>query len=182
MNPNKNLAGVVKAFEALRDLDFDLVIAGEPNSRVFGEVNADGTARWTGRVSDEELKALYEAASCFVHASFYEGFGLPPLEALACGCPVVSSDAASLPEVLGDAALYCDPSNPQDIANKIRLALSGEYRPAGVQTALDRFQWKHSAARLKEILDALRERCNEAQGREAHNATPRSSPLQKGSI
>lgn len=174
-NPSKNLAGVVKAFGQLKDLDIDLIIAGEPNSRVFSGFRADGAARWTGRVNDEELKALYEAASCFVHASFYEGFGLPPLEALACGCPVVSSNAASLPEILGDAALYCDPSNPVDIANKIRLALSDGYQPTEVQATLQRFQWKRSAARLKEILDTLREHRGEAR-----SAARRTSPAQKG--
>ncbi len=72
-----------------------------------------------GYVSDGELRTLYENASAFVYPSFYEGFGIPPLEAMTCGCPVVVARSSALPESCGDAALYCDPSNPEDIAEKV---------------------------------------------------------------
>jgi glycosyltransferase involved in cell wall biosynthesis len=74
-----------------------------------------------GYVTDGELRALYENALCFVYPSMYEGFGLPPVEAMTCGCPVIVAKAASLPEICGDAALYCDPMDPRDIARAIRL-------------------------------------------------------------
>jgi glycosyltransferase involved in cell wall biosynthesis len=83
-----------------------------------------------GYVNDGELRALYEGAACFVYPSLYEGFGLPALEAMACGCPVIVSAAASLPEVCGDAALYCDPLDPESIARQIRRLMSDARRPA----------------------------------------------------
>ncbi len=74
---------------------------------------------FTGFVNDEELQALYQNASLYVFPSLCEGFGLPPLEAMAQGVPVVSSGATCLPEILGDAAIYFDAKNPQDMAGKI---------------------------------------------------------------
>ncbi|WP_260405563.1 glycosyltransferase family 4 protein [Paenibacillus sp. 598K] len=79
-----------------------------------------------GYVSDSELKALYEHAGCFVYPSFYEGFGLPPIEAMSCGCPVIVSQAASLPEVCGTHAIYCDPHRPADLADKISQVMGDE--------------------------------------------------------
>jgi glycosyltransferase involved in cell wall biosynthesis len=76
-----------------------------------------------GYVTEAELRALYEGAACFVYASRYEGFGLPPVEAMACGCPVVVSRSASLPEVCGDAALYADADDPQQLAASIRRVM-----------------------------------------------------------
>jgi glycosyltransferase involved in cell wall biosynthesis len=121
LSPNKNFAAIIRAIEILGEADFDIVIAGGVNSRVFRRTNLKSSSfvRYTGYVTDAELKALYENAHCFIYPSFYEGFGLPPLEALACGCPVIVSGTASLPEVCKDAALYCDPHNPADLAEKI---------------------------------------------------------------
>lgn len=79
-----------------------------------------------GYVSDSELKALYKHAGCFVYPSFYEGFGLPPIEAMSCGCPVIVSQAASLPEVCGTHAIYCDPHRPADLADKISQVMGDE--------------------------------------------------------
>jgi glycosyltransferase involved in cell wall biosynthesis len=109
-----------------------------------------------GYVTNGELRALYESAACFVFPSFYEGFGLPPLEAMHCGCPVVVSDRASLPEVCGSAAVYCDPDDPADIAKQLRLVLTSptlrsELRAAGIERARQ-FSWRKSAAQLNELL------------------------------
>jgi glycosyltransferase involved in cell wall biosynthesis len=108
------------------------------------------------------LRALYENAACFIFPSFYEGFGLPPLEAMHCGCPVIVSDRASLPEVCGDAAVYCDPDDPADIARQLRLVLTSselrrELREAGFARARS-FGWQRSAEQLNELLalDTLR--------------------------
>ncbi|MDD2307881.1 MAG: glycosyltransferase family 1 protein, partial [Prolixibacteraceae bacterium] len=121
MNPNKNFASLVKAVECLGEVNFKVVIAGGTNSNVFGgrTDQLPSFVTLVGYVSDAELHALYSNATCFVFPSIYEGFGLPPLEAMACSCPVIVSTAASLPEVCGDAALYCDPYSPADIAEKI---------------------------------------------------------------
>jgi len=107
----KNFALVARAMLKLKQPGFDVVIAGGLNNNVFS--NSEETwppfIKRVGYVSDEELSSLYRHAAAFVFPSVYEGFGLPPLEAMTLGCPVVSSRAASMPEVCGDAAIYFDP-------------------------------------------------------------------------
>ncbi len=126
LNPNKNFRSIVQAIALLSDINFDVAIAGGANPKIFCQlpIPFPSNIKYLGYVSDGELRALYEHASCFVYPSFYEGFGLPPLEAMACGCPVIVSNAASLPEVCDDAALYCDPNSPKDIAEKIVLLMN----------------------------------------------------------
>jgi glycosyltransferase involved in cell wall biosynthesis len=121
MNPSKNFANIVKAIELLREVDYQIVIAGGTNGKVFGEANMpySDKVKMVGYVTDRQLRALYDGAACFLFPSKYEGFGLPPLEAMTCGTPVIVSKSASLPEVCGEATLYCDPNNPADIAMKI---------------------------------------------------------------
>jgi glycosyltransferase involved in cell wall biosynthesis len=155
--PNKNLRGVVAAARHLEDLGVRIVAAGGSQERIFEGVDLSGlNVVLAGYVNDRELRSLYENAACFVFPSFYEGFGLPPLEAMHCGCPVVVARRASLPEVCGEAALYCEPDDPQDIARQIRTVLTSaaarsELRDAGHrQTRL--FSWARAAAQLDEIL------------------------------
>ena len=155
--PNKNFQSVVRAAAMLTDLNCKVVAAGGSNTRVFGDVElSDGKLILAGYVTDGELRALYEHASCFVFPSFYEGFGLPPLEAMHCGCPVVVSERASLPEVCGSAAIYCDPDDPADIAKQLRrvlesAALQSELREAGLARAR-LFSWDRAAEQLDELL------------------------------
>ena len=150
-NPTKNFGAVVRAIELLADTGVDFVIAGGVDPRVFAAATRPlpAAVKRVGYVSDGELRALYEHAFCFVYPSLYEGFGLPPLEAMSCGCPVVASDAASIPEVCGDAALYCDAKSPDDIARKLvalmadvpqRRALSDRGRAHAA-----RFSWRQAA-------------------------------------
>jgi len=121
MSPHKNFCALVEAVALLGETDFDVLIAGGTNPAIFqgADIPLPATVKHVGYVSDAELKSLYSQASCFIYPSLYEGFGLPPLEAMSNGCPVIVAHAGSLPEVCGDAALYCDPKSPQDIANKI---------------------------------------------------------------
>ncbi len=97
-----------------------------------------------GRVSDDGLVELYRSAACLVFPSLYEGFGLPPLEAMACGCPVAVAQATSLPEVCGDAAEYFDPFSAEDMAAAILRALSGDRVEKGLAQAAQ-FSWNACA-------------------------------------
>lgn len=157
LTPNKNFGGVVRAAAALGDAGCRIVAAGGVNSRVFKGVElARDALLMAGYVTDGELRALYENAACFIFPSFYEGFGLPPLEAMHCGCPVIVSDRASLPEVCGEAALYCNPEDPADMARTLRLVLGSEtlrseLRAAGYERARQ-FAWSRSAMQLEELL------------------------------
>jgi glycosyltransferase involved in cell wall biosynthesis len=118
---HKNFQSVISATNMINNRDFDVVVAGGTFSNVFQKVNSDSELCELnlGYVNDQELRALYEHAACFIYISFYEGFGLPPLEAMACGCPVIVSDIPALREVCGDAAVYCQPDNTDDITKNI---------------------------------------------------------------
>ena len=122
MSQHKNFRALVEAITLLGKTDFDVIIAGGTNPAIFKRTDLPlpDTMQHVGYVSDDQLRSLYSRAACFVYPSLYEGFGLPPLEAMANGCPAVVAMAGALPEVCGDAVLYCDPHNTQDIANKIR--------------------------------------------------------------
>jgi glycosyltransferase involved in cell wall biosynthesis len=156
-SPNKNFAGVAKAAAMLEGQDVLVVAAGGGNSRVFAQADLSGpNLIRAGYVSDGLLRALYEHALCFVYPSFYEGFGIPPLEAMHCGCPVVVSNGSAIPEVCGDAALYCDPADPADIARQVQRvigsrALRQELRAAG-HARVRQFTWARAAQQLEEIL------------------------------
>jgi glycosyltransferase involved in cell wall biosynthesis len=164
--PGKNLARVLDAIALLtRDGGGPrFVIAGGKNASVFGARSRDDRDSpenivWAGYVTDGELKALYERAACFVFPSLYEGFGLPPLEAMYCGCPVITSREGALPEVCGDSALYCDARSAEDIAAKIAHLMGDvdarrRMRVAGREHA-HKFRWKEAAAELIHVLRRL---------------------------
>ncbi len=157
MSPHKNFKRLAQAFDFVRNENVDIVVAGGANSRVFSNSGVSSTqanVHFLDYVNDSELRALYERAYCFVYPSLYEGFGLPPLEAMACGCPVIVSDAASLKEVCGAAALYCDPESHEDIADKISLLLTDaglreKLRETGRNWAA-RFRWADTARAIWE--------------------------------
>jgi glycosyltransferase involved in cell wall biosynthesis len=155
---NKNFQAILAAAKLLTDLNVKVVAAGGSNSRIFAGTNIEmDNLVLTGYVTDAELRALYENAQCFVFPSFYEGFGLPPLEAMECGCPVVASNRASIPEVCGNAALYFDPSDPANLAEQLRRVLSSnalraELAAAGRQRCGE-FTWKKSATTLDSLLN-----------------------------
>lgn len=153
-NPNKNIARLVAAYRRLAPPGVRLVLAGAGHARVFAPTApaaADGLVR-TGYLTDAELAGLYRHARAFVFPSLYEGFGLPPLEAMHFGCPVLCSYAASLPEVAGDAALYCDAEDVDDIARGLRQILEDDALRARLVAAgtrqVQRFLWRDAAARM----------------------------------
>ncbi len=164
--PRKNLSGLLKAWSHLREEgllgDYKLLLIGMKGwlfdriERQFRGQTLKGV-KALGYVPRAELPAIYRASSLFVFPSFYEGQGLPPLEALAAGVPVAASSAGSLPEVLGEAAVYFDPANPEDIARSILLGLTDQslrsrLREAGPRQAAP-FTWGRTA---EETLKAYR--------------------------
>jgi glycosyltransferase involved in cell wall biosynthesis len=160
-SPHKNIGLLAAALPRLGEGTLPLVLAGGANPRVFGDTTAtlDEGVHSAGYVTDGELRALYEGACCFVYPSLYEGFGIPPLEAMMCGCPVIVSRAAALPEVCGEAALYCDPRDPEDLAKSIRMLIQDpcrrdQLRRLGLERAQG-FTWERASAMLLEILDRV---------------------------
>ncbi len=157
-SPHKNVANLVKAMEKVSDQTIRLVIAGGSFSKVFKSMKALQSSRiiHLGYVTDAELRALYSQAIGFVFPSIYEGFGFPPLEAMTCGCPVICSNKSSLPEVCGDAALYFDPLNVQEITNQINQLINDSLLQNSLkQKGLERvkqYTWKKSANQFWEIL------------------------------
>ena len=111
--PHKNLRRLTEAAMARAPGGPDLIVAGGANSKVFADAGlAAGTGvRFIGRVSDAELSALYQGALALAFPSLTEGFGLPPLEAMVCGCPVIATTGGAVPEICGDAAIFVDPSD-----------------------------------------------------------------------
>lgn len=162
VNRQKNFHGLIDAFGLLRQNTHKLYIAGALNKNfadpgLVRKIESDPRIRLLGRVSDEKLVDLYSGADAFIFPSFYEGFGIPPLEAQACGCPVLVANTASLPEVCGDSALYCSPYDIHDIAEKMDLLIS---RPELAETLrkkgranIGRYDWQTSARTLLEAIE-----------------------------
>ncbi len=134
LNARKNIAGLLEAFAIVleRYPNITLVIGGKRQWKASGieatlkQLSLAEKVHFTGYIADQDLPALYSAAEAFVFPSFYEGFGLPPLEAMACGTPVITSNLSSLPEVVGQAALMVDPYDIKSLAAAIERILSDQ--------------------------------------------------------
>jgi glycosyltransferase involved in cell wall biosynthesis len=156
--PNKNIALAVRAFLRAELPGWRLAVAGGGSNRIFGSgaVEEAASVAHLGRVTDEELRALYENAGLFLFPSRYEGFGVPPLEAMTLGCPVLSSDAAAMPEVLGTAAAYFRSDDEADLAVQIgRLGKDELLRRDLASRGLARaaaFSWHAGAGVLRSLL------------------------------
>ena len=160
-NAHKNFARMVTAFLSLEGFDeVELHIVGDSHSVFAGsgfDVDGDPRVRMLGRLNDEQLVREYQGATAFVFPSLYEGFGIPPLEAQACGCPVIAARAASIPEVLGDSVLYFEPLDIEDIARCMRLVLQdaglrNDLRTLGLAN-VERYSWKRSAQTVSQLID-----------------------------
>jgi glycosyltransferase involved in cell wall biosynthesis len=161
LNQQKNFHGLIGAFSLLKQNSHKLYIVGSLNKNfadpgLVEKIESDSRIKLLGRVSDEQLIGYYSGAAAFIYPSFYEGFGIPPLEAQACDCPVIVANAASLPEVCGDSALYCSPYDINDIAAKIEQLISN---PALAQSLKEkgranvaRFSWETSANGVLQVI------------------------------
>jgi glycosyltransferase involved in cell wall biosynthesis len=164
VKPHKNLERLIEAFSLVRSRGLDqlkLVMIGDEISkyaalrRAVHRHQLHNYVRFLGYLPEETLAVMYRLAGVFVFPSLYEGFGLPPLEAMASGTPVVTSNVSSLPEVAGDAAVLVDPYDPQAIAGGIYQVLTDErlrrdLRHKGLARARQ-FSWETSVRRVREI-------------------------------
>jgi len=165
VKPHKNLERLIDAFHLLRQSpgldDVKLVLIGDEISRYAAlrravhRYNLHKFVRFLGFLPDEMLAIVYRLAGVFVFPSLYEGFGLPPLEAMASGTPVVTSNVSSLPEVTGDAALLVDPTSAEAIADAMRrvltdATLASDLSARGLRRARE-FSWEHAATRIRDI-------------------------------
>lgn len=164
LEPRKNVASLLLAFEMLKskkDFPHKLVITGgkgwiyEEIMKTWERMEAKREVIFTGYVAYADLPGLYSLAQLFVYPSIYEGFGLPPLEAMACGTPVVVSNGSSLPEVVGDAGVMVDPKRPESIYQGIERVLGdptfqSQLRKKGLKRA-QRFTWEKTAQMTQKI-------------------------------
>lgn len=162
LEPRKNVLGLIEAFDLLgEDADVDLVIAGGRgwlNGDVYRRAATSPKRRrirFLGYAAQADKPALYAGALALTYPSFYEGFGMPPLEAMRCGTPVIASHTSSLGEVVGDAGLLVNPLDPRELAAAMRRVLAepglrATLRARGLERAA-RFSWDESAARLEAI-------------------------------
>lgn len=166
----KNLSGLLKAFKILKAdgkiLRRRLVIVGKKTTdtdQIVQEVSELGLSEdvlFTGYISDEDLPFIYNGADLFVFPSHYEGFGIPPLEAMQCGTPVVASNVTSIPEVVGEGALFFDPNDPADMADKIDAVIHArvdvDALKAKAWRQAEKFSWALTAKQTMEIFNDFR--------------------------
>jgi len=167
LEPRKNFPILFEAFaQVVKEFpDYKLLVAGK-KGWMFREIfetqamlGLDGKVRFLDYVPERELVYLYNLAKVFVYPSMYEGFGIPPLEAMKCGCPVVTSNISSLPEVVEDAAIKIDPKDPKALANAIISMLRNEeLRKEFIKKGFKqskKYSWKLSARKFLDIIKAL---------------------------
>jgi glycosyltransferase involved in cell wall biosynthesis len=166
--PHKNVSSLIKAYSELSEdikNKYKLVIGGSKNwtyrqlVKLVDRLGLVNNVIFTGFIFNDDLIYLYNAASLFVFPSFKEGFGLPPLEAMACGVPVIASNVTSLPEVIGDAGILVNPYNIQELAKAISVVLTQEYlRRSLIEKGLERanrFSIEKMGSRILEIFEKL---------------------------
>jgi len=157
ISPRKNIVRLIKAFNKIQDtINCDLIITGTVlwnNKKEMELIKKNKRIRLIGKVSKKELEALYTLAEAYIYPSLYEGFGLPILEAQACGCPVITSNVSSMPEVAGKGALLVDPYKVNEISNAIKkVIIDKELRQDLIKKGFEnckKFSWKKCA---KEIM------------------------------
>jgi glycosyltransferase involved in cell wall biosynthesis len=166
--PHKGLPELIKAFEILKEkyqVKYKLVLVGKPNldfPEIIKRINSSKYINdiiLPGFVADDDLPYIYHNADAFIFPSQYEGFGLPPLEAMAAGTVVVSSKTSCMPEILGDAAIYFNPRNPNDIAEKLTEVLSNnkmqkDFIKKGL-THIKKYSWENMARETLKLYESI---------------------------
>ncbi|MCS3178709.1 glycosyltransferase family 4 protein [Candidatus Bacteroides intestinigallinarum] len=163
MNYRKNFIYILEAFTMYQKQGGkeSLYIIGDLKNKSFKEIDLsqyknNTQIKFLGRVSDEDLIVYYSNALAFIYPSFYEGFGIPPLEAQACGCPAVCADVSCLPEIFGDSVLYCDPYHAASLV-EVMITLASDTNLCQHQIEkgkknLSRYSWKKSADQLMNVI------------------------------
>jgi glycosyltransferase involved in cell wall biosynthesis len=165
IEPRKNLSTLLMAWDKIHatlDDDIWLVLAGRKNTKIFADAGLNHLpprVHFTGFVDEDDLVVLYQSALFFTYLSLYEGFGLPPLEAMAAGIPVLSSNTTSIPEVVSDKAITVDPLSVLDVADNILMladseSLRQELSLAGVEHA-KQFTWNNAAQKTFDLLKSM---------------------------
>ncbi|MEX2013226.1 MAG: glycosyltransferase family 1 protein, partial [Candidatus Levyibacteriota bacterium] len=168
LQPRKNVSKLIESLSEMEDKDIKLVVVGkrgwmfEDILKAPGKYGVSDRVKFLENVSDQDLPSFYSEAKCFVLPSLYEGFGLPVLEAMQNGCPVIASKVSSLPEAGGDAALYINPQDSSDIAQKIDKVLKDDKLAADMVRKgfeqVKKFSWEKSATKTLQVLESLVER------------------------
>lgn len=166
--PRKNLGRLFEAWKMISksSIDIDLIVVGIPanSARNLGYSKIPENVKIIGYVDDHDLPALYSGSISFIFPSIYEGFGLPILEAMACGTPVITSNTTSIPEIAGNAAMLVDPLNVDEIAEAIQEVIINDQlrdtlRQKGVQHA-SQFTWEKTSQQVWELLNQVSEEIN----------------------
>lgn len=162
LEPRKNIMGLIRAYAQVKEKDsHHLVLVGKKGWKyedifmTVKELGLQNMVHFLGYVPDEDLSSLYSSATCFVYPSFYEGFGIPVLEAMACGCPVITSNNSSMKEIAGNAAVLIDPENKEAIADAIELVISNKKEQERMRKAgllhVKKFRWETMAQETKNL-------------------------------
>ncbi len=166
LSPRKNIIGVLRAFGKVKDsIPHDIFITGGDSwldsevTALIAESGFQERVHRLGYIDDEELVAFYNLADCYLYPSLYEGFGLPILEAQRCGCPVITSNVSSCPEVAGEGAMYVDPYSVDELAGAmLAVAGDGKLRRRLVKKGdanCARFTWKHTASGILALMERV---------------------------
>ena len=167
VKPHKNLSALIKAYSLIaHQIPHDLVLVGQKDGFITGDESLKNIAddlgskvHFTGRVNQETLEQYFSYASCLAFPSIYEGFGLPPLEAMAANCPVISSNAGPMPEICGDAVLYFDPYNAAQLADKLKIVLSDDVLRSDLilrgQVHVRNFTWDSCIDKTSQVIRSL---------------------------
>lgn len=190
---HKNLVNLIKAYNLYRNIHDGnnvLVLAGkiDPNYKevtdAIHEFGLSSHILTPGFIPDADLPGLYSGAQGFVFPSLYEGFGLPPLEAMACGCPVAVSNVSSLPEVCGEAAVYFDPNDPEKICEAMNQITQPNVRDTLIKTGLDHvktFSWplmtQKTLGIYREVYDQIQKQKNDAAKPKTASSAPTPTPI-----